>query len=493
MVQGARAVGFSVANLREILLSEQRSFKVAVVGAGPAGIYAADILSKSGLDVQIDLYEKLPAPFGLVRYGVAPDHPRIKQIIDALFAILRRGDIRLIGHVDVGKDILASELAAHYDALIFATGADRDKPLPIPGVDLPGCFGAAEFVYWYDGHPDCPRTWPLDAKEVAVLGVGNVALDVARILAKQVDDLLVTDIPANVVAGLRENQATDIHIFGRRGPAQVKFTPLELRELGKQNQVEVLVYEEDFDFDEGSEQAINSSNQTKQVVKTLMDWTLREPGQVPHKRRIHLHLLHNPIEILADGVQGGSQPGQRVGVKVAGLRTERMELTGDGNVRGTGEFHDWPVQAVYRAVGYYSSPVPGVPFDAESGVIPNDGGRVIGADGQTVPGLYATGWVKRGPVGLIGSTKSDAQQTIENLVADAQAGVLHAELGGGGDAVEHLLEERQVPFTSWQGWELLNEFEQSLGLAQGRDRIKVVSREAMTKISRGEDYSGPLV
>ena len=207
------------------------TYNVAVIGAGPAGIYASDILSKSGLDVNIDLFERLPAPYGLVRYGVAPDHPRIKQIIVALYKILQRGDIRLLGNVEVGRDITIEDLHAHYDAIIIATGADRDAPLNIPGVDLPQSYGAADFVSWYDGHPDYPRTWPLEAKSVAVLGVGNVALDVSRVLAKHVEDMLVTEIPENVAKGLAENPVTDVHVFGRRGPAQVKFTPLELRRI----------------------------------------------------------------------------------------------------------------------------------------------------------------------------------------------------------------------------------------------------------------------
>ena len=348
--------------------------RVALIGAGPAGIYAADILSKSELDVSIDLYERLPTPFGLVRYGVAPDHPRIKQIIVALHKILARGDVRFIGNVDVGRDVSLAELRQHYDAVIISTGADRDAPLPIPGADLPGCYGAAEFVSWYDGHPDVPRTWPLEAQSVAVLGVGNVALDVARILAKHVEDLMSTEIPANVAEGLRASPVTDVHVFGRRGPAQAKFTPLELRELGKVPDVDVIVYEEDFEFDEGSEAAIRSSNQTKQVVKTLTDWTLRDPEELTASRRIHLHFLHRPVEILGTD-------------RVTGIRTERTELVGDGTVRGTGEYVDTPVQAVYRAVGYFSSPLADVAFDDVAGVIPNDEGRVLDEDGKRELGL----------------------------------------------------------------------------------------------------------
>lgn len=464
-------------------MNQSRPLSVAVIGAGPAGIYASDILSKSGLEVEIDLFERLPAPYGLVRYGVAPDHPRIKQIIVALYKILQRGDIRLLGNVDVGKDITVEDLHEHYDAVIFATGADRDAPLHIPGVDLPQCYGAADFVSWYDGHPDYPREWELNAKEIAVIGVGNVALDVARVLAKHVEDMLVTEIPQNVAAGLRKNPVTDVHVFGRRGPAQVKFTPLELRELGKQPDVDVIVYEEDFDFDEGSQAAIQASNQTKQVVKALTSYAMEDDHQA--SRRIHIHMFHAPSEILADA--DGN---------VRAIRTERTRLLGDGNVEGTGQFVETPVQAVYRAVGYFSSPIDGVPFDERRGVIPNEGGRVLGEDGQPLVGIYATGWVKRGPVGLIGSTKSDAQETIANLVEDAQAGLLEATSEAvGHDAMIALLEERGVPYTTWQGWELLDAYEQRLGEEYGeveggrgpRERVKVVSRAAMTSISRGED------
>lgn len=459
-----------------------RPLSVAVIGAGPAGIYAADILSKSELDTSIDLYEKLPAPYGLVRYGVAPDHPRIKQIIVALYRILQRGEIRLIGNVDIGTDITMEDLREHYDAVILATGADRDAPLNIPGADLPECYGAADFVYWYDGHPDVPRTWPLEAKEIAVFGVGNVALDISRILAKHPDDLMSTEIPENVEKGLRSSPVTDVHVFGRRGPAQVKFTPLELRELGKVPDVDVIVYEEDFDFDEGSEQAIASSNQTKQVVKTLTDWVMRDESEFTASRRIHLHLLQSPHEILGED-------------HVEGVRMERMELAGDGSVKGTGTYIDYPVQAVYRAIGYFSSPVPGVPFDDVRGVVPNEGGRVIAPGGDHIPGLYATGWIKRGPVGLIGSTKSDAQETIGHLVEDAQAGKLHAtgpDSGVGHDKMIELLDSRGIRYTTWHGWELLEDYEKALGEPHGRERIKVVERDTMTAISRGEEHDGKL-
>ncbi|MEU5258608.1 FAD-dependent oxidoreductase [Amycolatopsis sp. NPDC021455] len=446
-----------------------RSLRVAVVGAGPAGIYAADILDKSDADVSIDLFERMPAPFGLIRYGVAPDHPRIKGIVTALEKVLSKPNIRLLGNIDYGTDIKLDELREFYDAVIFSTGASADRALDIPGIDLDGSHGAADFVSWYDGHPDVPRTWPLDASSVAVLGVGNVALDVARILAKTADELLTTDIPDNVYQGLKASPVTDVHVFGRRGPAQAKFTPLELRELDHSPNVEVIVYPEDIEFDEGSIAALRASKQIDMVVKTLQEWAIREPGSRP--RRLHLHFFHSPAEVL--GEDG----------RVTGLRTERTELTGDGNVRGTGEFHDWDVQAVYRAVGYLSSHLPELPFDHVAGVVPNEAGRVLDLDDNQLPGVYVTGWIKRGPVGLIGHTKGDAAETIASLLADAET--LRTPKYDSPDAILDFLGTRGIPFTTWEGWGRLDAHEKALGTAAGRERVKVVEREEMTRVSRG--------
>ncbi len=441
-----------------------------MVGAGPAGIYAADILDKSDAEVQIDLFERMPAPFGLIRYGVAPDHPRIKGIVTALEKVLSKPNIRLLGNIDYGTDIKLDELREFYDAVIFSTGASADRALDIPGADLDGSYGAADFVSWYDGHPDVPRSWPLTASSVAVLGVGNVALDVARVLAKTADELLSTDIPENVYQGLKASPVTDVHVFGRRGPAQAKFTPLELRELDHSPNVEVIVYPEDIEFDEGSIAALRASKQIDMVVKTLQEWAIREPGTRP--RRLHLHFFHSPAEIV--GTDG----------RVTGLRTERTELTGDGNVRGTGEFHDWDVQAVYRAVGYLSSHLPEIPFDHAAGVVPNQAGRVLDLDENQLPGVYVTGWIKRGPVGLIGHTKGDAAETVASLLADADT--LTAPKFSSPDAILDFLATRGIPFTTWEGWGRLDAHEKSLGSAAGRERIKVVEREEMTRVSRGQ-------
>jgi ferredoxin--NADP+ reductase len=448
--------------------------RVAIIGAGPAGIYAGNILAREaaalGREVSIDLIEGLPAPYGLIRYGVAPDHPRIKGIVNSLHEMLDAGTIRFLGNVTYGIDLSLDDLRAHYHAVIFATGAIRDAELDIPGIDLPGSYGAADFVSWYDGHPDVPREWPLDATDIAVIGNGNVALDVARVLAKHPHDLLSTDIPANVHAGLLGSPVTDVHVFGRRGPAQVKFTPIELRELADVPDVDVIVYREDFVLDAHAEQLIASNNQVKVMTRTIEGWLDREPTGA--SRRLHLHFLHSPVEVYGDG-------------RVEGMRFERTELTGDGGVRGTGEIVDYPLQAVYRAVGYFGSPLDGIPFDDRRGVVPNDAGRVIAEDGTQLTGVYATGWIKRGPVGLIGHTKSDASETIASLLGDVDA--LNVPTAPEADIAE-VLEDRGVAFTTWDGWLVLDAHERELGAADesdvDRERVKVVEREQQVEIAR---------
>jgi len=437
--------------------------RLAIVGAGPAGIYAADLLIKAerDFDISIDLFDLLPAPYGLVRYGVAPDHPRIKGIIRALYEVLDRGDIRFFGNVKYGSDVTLEELKKHYHAVIFATGAIKDAELDIPGVGLEGSFGAADFVNWYDAHPDFPRTWDLSAKEIAVIGNGNVALDVARILAKQPLDLLATDIPDNVYQGLLKSNATDVHVFGRRGPAQVKFTPLELREACHINGVDTIVYEEDFKYDAGSQLAIDSNNQTRVMVNTLESLRGIEPTGA--NKRLHLHFFSAPDEILGEGG------------KVSAIKIERTELDGNGGVVGTGEFREYPVQAVYRAVGYFGSELPEIPFDAKYGVITNQAGRVLDEAGNAIPGVYATGWIKRGPVGLIGHTKADAMETIACILADQNSWWKPTEPEE--QSVDQMLSDRGVKFIGWPEWLKIDATEKALGEAQSRERVKLVERQ----------------
>ncbi|MEU8763960.1 FAD-dependent oxidoreductase [Streptomyces sp. NPDC048659] len=450
-----------------------RPLRVAIVGAGPAGIYAADALLKSEAaaepGVSIDLFERMPAPFGLIRYGVAPDHPRIKGIITALHQVLDKPQIRLFGNVDYGTDVHLDDLHAFYDAVIFSTGATADRALDIPGIELDGSYGAADFVSWYDGHPDVPRTWPLEAEKVAVLGVGNVALDVARVLAKTADELLPTEIPANVYEGLKANKALEIHVFGRRGPAQAKFSPMELRELDHSPNIEVIVNPEDIDYDEGSIAERRKNKQTDMVAKTLENWAIRDIGERPHK--LFLHFFESPTEILGED---GS---------VVGLRTERTELDGTGNVKGTGTTTDWDVQAVYRAVGYLSDELPKLPWDAASGTVPDAGGRVVEESGAHLASTYVTGWIRRGPVGLIGHTKGDANETVANLLDDHANGRLLAPESPQEEAVVSFLEGKGIAYTTWEGWYALDAAEKALGEPQGRERVKIVERDEMLRAS----------
>lgn len=441
-----------------------KPLRVAIFGAGPAGIYAGNILSGSYENVTIDLFDSLPAPYGLIRYGVAPDHPRIKGIVNSLHEMLDSGKIRFFGNVEFGRDLKLEDLRRHYHAVIFATGAIKDAQLNIPGVELEGSFGAADFVSWYDGHPDVSRTWPLTAANVAVLGNGNVALDVARVLAKQANDMLTTDIPENVYEGLRTSPVTDVHVFGRRGPSDIKFTPIELRELGEVQDVEIVLYPEDFPEGWFNEDAEGVTNQHRVMARVLQSWLERDSE--PAKRRLHLHFWHQPKEIIGENGH------------VTGMRFERK-----------GETREYPLEAIYRAIGYWGSELPEVPYDETKGVIRNLGGRVVDESNNQVQGLYATGWIKRGPVGLIGHTKSDAMETIENLIADLETfeDPAEPELS----SVLEVLKSRRVAFTDWSGWLKLNAHELELGTNYvgpvSRERVKVVDRLEQVEIARAEN------
>lgn len=469
-------------------MADNRPLRVAVIGSGPAGIYAADALTKSSHDVIVDIFERMPAPFGLIRYGVAPDHPRIKGIITSLHKVLDKPEIRLFGNINVGTDITLEELKEFYDAVIYATGATDDRELSIPGGEY--SIGAGEFVGFYDANPDFEHSWNLNANSVAVIGVGNVGLDIARILAKTGDELRVTEIPDNVYDSLKKNQATEVHVFGRRGPAQAKFTPLELKELNHSDTIEVVVSPEDIDYDAGSEEARRSSKIQDMVCTLLEQYAIAEPKGAPHK--LHLHFFESPYEITTD--DNGN---------VTGLITERTELTGDGGVRGTGTFTTWPVGAVYRAVGYKSDPLAGLPWDERRHVLPNVGGRVLTqgptADGiagvpgsadpeankrERIPGVYTTGWVRRGPVGLIGNTKGDANEMVANLLEDHANGIGFSPAKPQPEDIEDFLHSKHLDYTTWSGWYALDKHERSLGEAEGRERKKVREWEEMLKHSR---------
>ena len=432
--------------------------RIAIVGAGPAGIYAADILLGLAPTASIDLFEKLPAPYGLVRYGVAPDHPRIRKITDALHDVLVNPRIRLLCNVEIGVDVEIDALRGAYDGVVVATGADLDVHLDIPGIDLPGSFGAAAFVAWYDGHPDVARTWPLEAESVAVLGAGNVALDVTRILAKHASALTHTDTPDTVLDQLAASPLRDVHLFARRGPADVRFSAMELRELAEQDDVDVIVDPEELALDEHAERMVAQFSQRRIIVRTMTEWAALDPATRTASRRIHLHLRQRPVRLLGTD-------------RVTGIEMERTASDELGRMVGTGELRRYDVGAVYRAVGYRSTPVPGMPFDAELGVVPHVEGRVVDAAGAPIPRLYATGWIKRGPVGLIGSTKSDAAQTIRHLVDD----LADAEpAASGADPLAHV--DHAVDLA---GWLRIDAAERGAGSERGRERTKLVDRAEM--------------
>ena len=348
-----------------------------------------------------------------MRYGVAPDHPRIKGIITALRDVLDRGDIRIFGNVRFGEDITLDDLKQHYNAVIFATGADprrrpghpRHRHSRAPTAPPTSSAGST-------ATPTCPRTWPLDAASVAVIGNGNVALDVSRMLAKHADDLLPTEIPANVYAGLKASPVTDVHVFGRRGPTSVKFTPLELRELGELRDVDMVVYDEDFDYDD----AVAGRDRQQQAGHRDRQGAAASGGQ--RRPTTPAARVAPPAPALLR--QARSRSRDDADGRVGGVRLRAHRPDGQGGVVGTGEIREVPIQAVYRAVGYFGSPLPGVPFDKRHGVIPNHEGQVLckSDSNERVSGVYATGWIKRGPVGLIGHTKSDAMETIRHLIND---------------------------------------------------------------------------
>jgi ferredoxin/flavodoxin---NADP+ reductase len=440
--------------------------RVAVVGSGPAGIYAAEALARSGR-ASVDVLDRLPTPFGLVRYGVAPDHSRTQSIATALAKVFEHPAVRFLGNVEVGTDLSPAELHQHYDAVVFATGAAVDRRLRIPGEELPGSLSATDFVAWYTGHPDAAPV-ELDARAVAVIGMGNVAGDVARVLARSPEDLTTSDVPDQVLEGFRSSTVEDIYLIGRRGPAEAKFTTRELRELGDLAHAEVLMDPRDLDLDERSRASLTTDRAARGNVEVFRAWAARPASGCP--RRIHLRFMQRPVEILGES-------------RVTGIRLERTRLDPAGVVRGTGETHDLDVEMVLRSVGYRGAPLPGVPFDDEAGVIHNDAGRVR-RDGVVVPGEYVAGWIKRGPTGVIGTNKHDARETVRRLLEDEDA--LPAAPVRDPDAVLRLLADNGVTVVTWHGWGGIERAEAAVGRAQGRARAKIGDRPALLKAATEE-------
>jgi ferredoxin--NADP+ reductase len=445
--------------------------RVAVVGSGPSGIYAADALTRGG-DVAVDVLDRLPCPYGLVRYGVAPDHLKIKSIALALQKVLDRPDVRFLGHVDVGHDVSVEELRERYDAVIYAFGAAVDRRLGIPGEDLPGSFSATEFVAWYSGHPDSAiDQFTLEAQDVVVIGVGNVAVDLARMLGKAVSELRHTDLPDHVLAVLAASPVRSIAMVGRRGPAQAKFTTKELRELGEIPGAGVVVHEDELVLDEASQQLVESDATVRRNLDVLREWAGRPRGEEP--RRLEVRFLLQPVAVLGSDT-------------VEGVRFERTRLDGRGGVTGTGEMVDLPAQLVFRSVGYRGLPLPGLPFDPAAGVVPNDAGRVL-RDGRPSPGEYVTGWIKRGPTGVIGTNKSDAQETVTSLLADLAADP--PQRPAEEDALLDLLADRGADVVTWRGWQAIDRAEAALGAQQGRDRVKIAELSALLAAAREHEES----
>ena len=446
------------------------SLRVAVIGSGPAACYAAEeVLSQRGLSAEVDMFERLVAPWGLVRFGVAPDHQDTKAATDAFARTMRRKNFRLFLNVDVGKDISLSQLQERYHAVIVAVGAMGDKSLGIPGEELPGSHSATEFVAWYNGHPDfAQRTFDLSGERAVVIGNGNVALDVARILASDPDQLGRTDIADHALAQLRESRIKEVVVVGRRGPTEAAFTVPELIGLAQTPGVDLVVRPDELAIDEASLRRAGDPDTSVAMLKVelLQEFGTRSPVQ---DRRITLRFLASPLAISGDGW-------------VESVRLSRNRLVeDDGKVvaEATGDVDELSCGLVFRSVGYQGRPMDDLPFDEERCVIPNDGGRVVDPlTGQPVTGVYASGWIKRGPSGVIGTNKQCARDTTARLFDDYLSGALSAPV------VEDDLAELLPEGIGVVGWKQLDEHERQAGKEQKRPRVKVVDLETMLDIAR---------
>jgi ferredoxin--NADP+ reductase len=441
--------------------------RVAVVGSGPAGFYAADQLLEAG--AHVDVLERLPTPWGLVRLGVAPDHPELKTASRAFEKTAAKEGFRFFGNVEVGSDVAHDELLSLYDAVVYTVGAQTDRPLGIPGEELPGSWAATEFVAWYNGHPDYQHLeFDLSSERAVVIGNGNVAIDVARILARTEEELAPTDITEQSTAAIVASSITDIVMLGRRGPAQASFTPPELKELGELGGADVVVDASDLVLDPASEASLESAGaRTKRNLDILRDFASRAGNGKP--KQLELRFCVSPVQILGEG-------------KVEAIQIVRnaLVMSDDGEIKAvpTDDVDVIPCGLVLRSVGYRGVAMPGVPFDERRGVIPNEEGRVIGH-----PGVYAAGWIKRGPSGVIGTNKKDAAETCERLLEDAAAGLLERE----GGELEELLRERGADFVEYAGWQAIDEHERALGEPCGRPRVKLTSWDELLARARELD------
>ncbi|MGH2970404.1 MAG: NADP oxidoreductase [Solirubrobacteraceae bacterium] len=443
---------------------------MAIAGAGPAGAFAAACLLRARGDAEIDLFERLPTPWGLLRGGVAPDHQEIKRLQDMFDRQTLARGCRFLGNVEVGVDVSHSELMRHYTAVIYATGAQTDKSLGIPGEDLPGSWAATEFVAWYNGHPDYRGLeFDLSARRAVVIGNGNVAADVTRVLTLGIRELERTDIADHALKALRESRIEEVIVLGRRGPAQAAFTSAELRELGRLDGVDTRVDPDDVELDLMSRRWLEEEGTftARKNVELLREFAAR-PARSDARRRIELRFLSSPVEIR------GSRR-----VEAVDVRRNEIVWTDDGALRA--RTLDEDVEAiecglVLRSVGYRAVPLPDVPFDERRFVLPNKRGRVLAPDGEPASGVYAVGWIKRGPTGILGTNKRDAEETVNCLVADLAAGALTQPPNPSREQIDALLAGRKPDLVTAEGWHAIDGHELERGRIEQRPRVKLASR-----------------
>ena len=454
-------------------------WKIAVIGSGPAGFYAAgELFRQQSWEIKVDMFERLPTPFGLVRGGVAPDHQKIKSVQKIYSRIAENENFRFFGNVEFGRDIFQADLLEHYDAVIYSVGSPADRELGIPGEDLSGSHSATEFVAWYNGHPDfCDYKFDLSAKNAFVIGIGNVALDVARILAKTPEELAETDIADYALDALRASQLEDIWLVGRRGPVQAAFSPAELREFMELAEADVVVEQNVLELDAESQQILetDASNDTKKNIEILKQISARQISE--KKRRVHFLFLSSPVEISGnDKVE-----------KISLVRNQLVKRE-DGSLAAqpTEEINEAAAELVFRSIGYHGQPLPDLPFDQKSGTIPNECGQVKDPEnGNKLRNReYVAGWIKRGPSGVIGTNKQDAVETVHRMLETFLNEKMEAGKNCANPDIVALLENRKLEYVSFADWKLIDVHETEAGQKQGRPRVKLTSIAEMLSVIR---------